>query len=186
MTKRWQSYCPGCGGFLKSEPTTSCNYPCPHCSKELRYTLFPAARGQPSTAGNLGAVEGEAVCFHHDDKRATQECSGCGKFLCALCAVRLSGRFVCPECLRLGVHRREDPLMVKERFIPSDAATIVLLFSVVFFAAAALIAPFAIGLALWSLKHPGSLVRKTRRQAWSIIILGLCVSILSVVLWFRL
>ncbi len=51
------------------------------------------------------AVEGnEATCFYHARRKAVVPCDECGRFLCSLCHVDLSGRNWCPACI--DAHRR--------------------------------------------------------------------------------
>ena len=77
---------------------------CPSCQSEIRVDVYPALFEKPAPVqpGQSLIVESEASCFYHDKKKAVVPCESCGRFLCALCDVELSGQHLCPACLQVG------------------------------------------------------------------------------------
>src|SRR5689334_13425310 len=78
--------------------------PCPSCKAPLQIEIFPAffRRITPGQSAETIMVEGESSCFYHPQKKAAVPCSGCGRFLCALCDCELNGQHFCPACLETG------------------------------------------------------------------------------------
>jgi ribosomal protein S27E len=75
---------------------------CPACRSALSAFILPAMTHPPdaiTSASGERAIEGEAVCFFHPEKRAAASCQRCGRFLCALCDVPFGGKHLCPSCL---------------------------------------------------------------------------------------
>ena len=94
--------CPNCGAFL---PATVAELQslaeCPACLRSTEVTVFPAYE-RPVAVGVAAekvVMEGEATCFYHPANRAQVPCDACGRFLCALCDLDLSGKHLCPQCL---------------------------------------------------------------------------------------
>jgi hypothetical protein len=166
--------CPKCALALDS--TNSANgVECPACRSHLTAMFFPAFDNPPagiSTASGERALEGEAACFFHPEKRAAIACESCGRFLCALCDLPLGARHLCPACLH--ADRRTD--LVNHRTCWSR---VTLLLGVLPLLLSFMIWPFLVftGLAtiftgFWTWKKPGSLVRGPRRWASVVGILG--------------
>lgn len=177
MANRWQQACPGCDLYLELEPVDSGVLPCPSCRMPIEYVLLPAATRHASGAvRSERASEGEASCFQHPHKRATQECAGCGRYLCPLCAVSVAGTCVCPECLRTGKRSGKGPIAERfkgNRFVPADAAMTLSVLGLIILPAAFLTVPAALTLAVLSFFREGSLVNPRRWPAWVAIALSL-------------
>ena len=149
---------------------------CPACRSNLSFTVFPALSHPPesvSTASGEHALEGEAVCFFHAEKRASVACQRCGRFLCSLCDVPFGGRHLCPSCLDAS----KMPELIKRRWIPAQTALLLGMGPVCFCFICAFMWPLlpftglsAIVVACLSWKKPYSLVHGSRR--W-MAILGL-------------
>ena len=73
---------------------------CDKCTRVHQVRAYPAMlrRDAVATGNDLLNAE-DATCFYHEDKRAERACSVCGRFVCALCHIEISGRDVCPECI---------------------------------------------------------------------------------------
>src|SRR6478672_3276968 len=91
--------------------------PCPQCLQELRISVFPPIYRHPTGEGSAGehAIEGEATCFFHPEKRAERPCDRCGRFLCALCDLPVGSRHLCPVCLKAGNEEKALPELVSSR-----------------------------------------------------------------------
>jgi hypothetical protein len=169
MGNRWTEFCPGCGRFVFEEPAESGARECRDCGFVVEYLVAPA-RAKPA-AGARSRLEGESACFNHPLKLAEHECAGCGKFLCALCAVELGGARICPECLHAGRTRRSQApgaladRFVEQAFVPGEVALRLSFVSVVFLPTAVLFAPIALVLSIWGLIRPGGLVGGSRLPA---------------------
>src|SRR5262245_22100640 len=74
---------------------------CPNCGAQVRVEAFAALFRPPAktSAGELAMVEGESVCFYHENKKAAVVCDACGRFLCGLCDCYVHGKHLCPNCL---------------------------------------------------------------------------------------
>jgi hypothetical protein len=164
---------------------------CPACRSQLCAAFFPAFDQPPltiSTASGERALEGEAACFFHPEKRAALACDACGRFLCELCDLPLGARHVCPTCLASGA----APELVTHRTCWSQTALIVgflpLLIGWIVWPFVIVSGLVAIFLALWAWNKPGSLVNGPRRWAavagliGGLLQIGLIVGI-GVLLW---
>ena len=75
---------------------------CPTCRAPLNVQVFPALlRGGAGTLPELAVEGSEATCFYHARKKAVVPCDQCGRYLCSLCQVELSGQNWCPSCIEL-------------------------------------------------------------------------------------
>src|SRR5688572_22347721 len=83
---------------------TGVTHPCPGCHAQLRVEAFVALiqPPRPGVAAEQVLVEGESSCFFHPAKKAAVACDGCGRFLCTVCDIELSGQHLCPQCLESG------------------------------------------------------------------------------------
>lgn len=162
--------CPKCHLALDPAAATAGEeVTCVACRSGLTVRLFPAFTTPPegvSTATGEHAVEGEAACFFHPEKRAAIACERCGRFLCALCDVPFGGKHLCPLCLDAS----KLPELITQRVVWSHVAAIVgvapllllpMCFPLWFFGFVT--GPAAIFLALWKWNAPGSLVYGRRR-----------------------
>ena len=107
--------CPVCTRALPSD-TWNLDYEtyCPTCRAPIMALVFPALLRAGGGAIPEFAVEGgEATCFYHARKKAVVPCDQCGRFLCSLCQVELSGQNWCPSCIDL--HRRQGTLATLDR-----------------------------------------------------------------------
>lgn len=97
--------CPKCGTPAPVGALTLGQFqPCAGCGGGVWAEVFPALNRpmQRGTAGETVLLEGEAVCFYHEGKKAAEVCHACGRFLCGLCDCPLNGKHYCPGCLNTG------------------------------------------------------------------------------------
>jgi hypothetical protein len=98
--------CPRCSaplGVLPGPGRAGLACPNPDCATPFDALLFPAlfeAGAAPELAAP--ALEAEASCFFHAEKKAVQSCQSCGRFVCALCDLELAQKHYCPSCLETG------------------------------------------------------------------------------------
>lgn len=168
--------CPQCALALESDAfATGAPVECPACRSELTAAFFPAFENPPaavSTASGERAIEGEATCFFHPEKRATLACEGCGRFLCALCDLPLGARHLCPSCL--GSDRREELVMQRVCWsrITLLGGVLPILVGLAFWPFLVFTGLATIFVGLWTWKKPGSLVRGPRH--WAAVVGILC------------
>lgn len=168
--------CTRCGAPLpEGAPGAPSLIQCPVCHAKQRVMLFPAFHHSPDAGASpqLILAAGEAACFYHAEKRAVVPCDACGRFLCALCDVKLGEQHFCPSCLqarrepqRLGpVERgrvRYDQIVWSLLIVPLPFCMLV----------APVTATGALGLALWKWRAPPSVVANTRARLITGIILA--------------
>jgi hypothetical protein len=141
---------------------------CPACQSQLSATFLPALTSPPegvTTASGERAIEGEAVCFFHPEKRAANACQRCGRFVCALCDVPFGGKHLCPSCL----DSTKLPELLGNRLIWGRLAMLLGIAPLLggficsfFWFTNLLTGPAAIFVAFWGWKKPPSLVHGHR------------------------
>jgi hypothetical protein len=123
------------------------------------------------------AVAEDSTCFFHGDNQAEKVCDGCGRFLCAVCAVPFAGKTRCPNCIANS--KKDDVRLVASRSLPGGAALGLALLPIVFWPLTLLTSPVALYLAITGRKKPQSLVRPGR---WKLLVAGL-VALLQIGGW---
>ena len=157
-----------------SLPGTLCNtdgiVACPACGGLFQSVVFPALFRpiERGTAGERIGLEGDAGCFYHPGRKAVLACEGCGRFLCALCDVTLSGRHLCPACIESGRKKGKLANLDRHRVLFDEIALALAVYPLVipFFGwfMTPLTAPACLYVALRYWKEPLSLVRRSRWQ----------------------
>src|SRR5262249_22304892 len=80
------SECPKCGTFFRPKPVAP---PTPAAAA-------PAVSPEPISPS---IARGARPCLRHPERMASETCSRCGDFICALCARAFNRRLLCPDCL---------------------------------------------------------------------------------------
>jgi hypothetical protein len=176
--------CPKC--HLGLDPThveAGQEVTCAACRSGLTVRLFPAFTTPPeavSTSSGERALDGEAVCFFHPEKRAATTCERCGRFLCALCDVPFGGKHLCPSCLDTS----KLPDLINRRVVWGAVAANIGLWPLILLVVCFpmwflgfITGPTAIILGLWKWNAPGSLVRG--RRPW-LTVLGILGGLLQI------
>ena len=124
--------CPRCSAALPVQGIADGSLDaCPHCRVPLRVAVLPAAsRPAPAPAMPTPALPGEAVCFHHESRRAVVPCDHCGRFLCALCDLPIGNQHLCSSCLDSGLQRGPGGTLESRRLRPDRIAGSLLLIGV--------------------------------------------------------
>lgn len=137
---------------------------CSQCNSAQRVEFFPAmARPDaPVQAGRTLLAGDEASCFYHPHKQAVIACEECGRFLCALCEVELSGRRLCPGCIKAGQSKRKIKNLENRCVLYDDLALSLALLPLLFFYLTLLTAPVALFLALRHWNSPRGILPRTR------------------------
>jgi hypothetical protein len=152
---------------------------CPSCNSLLRVDVFPAVhRSLPAGhSGETLQMSNEAGCFYHAGKKAVTPCSACGRFVCALCDVALSGRHLCPACFEKGKSKRKIKSLENHRTCYDTIALMVATVPILFYFISIFTAPLAIYLTVRHWNTPASIIPRTRiRFILAFILAGLQIS----------
>lgn len=146
---------------------------CPACEGEFEQVRFPAlaAARRVERAGAIAA--GEANCYFHAENRAEVACDGCGRYVCAVCRVPLSGKNYCPSCLETRADRRKLP--ENHRMLYDRIALVLAFLPLIMWPLTLISAPATLGLCVYAWKKPGSLVPGWRRTR--IVVAGIFATI---------
>jgi hypothetical protein len=169
--------CTGCGTPLPAAvlaaPAAST---CVVCRSTLEVAIFPALyRPLPeASAGDAVLTDGEASCFYHPGKRAVLPCDACGRFLCGLCDLDLSGRHLCVGCVESGRRQGRLTHLESRRTLYDRIALAVAIYPMLVFYFTLISAPIALYIALRYWKAPGSIPRPSRfRFVIAVVLAGL-------------
>jgi hypothetical protein len=167
------SHCPSCKRTLKTAAWRNPRHAhCPNCDVDLEFVPFPALTAVRAVAHSETATLGDdATCFFHSTNRAEAVCSGCGRLVCAVCAVDFAGRCLCPNCIA-GRPSAQQPDAIKSRLLWDSLALSLATLPILMWPLTILTAPSAIGLAIYGWNKPGSLVRGSRVRLVLAMILG--------------
>lgn len=162
--------CPKCKVWLGDlGQTGSFNALCPKCLKPVEMLVFPALY-RPLTAqvtkGEL-AMDGEAVCFYHAQKKAVVACESCGRYICALCDVEFNQQHVCPTCLETGARKKNIQNLERVRTLHGRQAFFLSVIPVL------LTGPIAVFMAIRYWNVPGSLVTPRRWYTRVALVFGI-------------
>ncbi|MFT3831451.1 MAG: hypothetical protein QM691_17275 [Opitutaceae bacterium] len=167
------SNCPSCHRALPRDSwLNERQVHCRHCDSDIEFVSFPALHANRSVARSETATLGEdATCFFHATNRAAAVCSGCGRLLCAVCAVDFAGQCLCPACIANRPTSRPDN--VPSRVLWDSFSLMLATLPLIMWPLTVLTAPTSIGLAIYGWNKPCSLVRGSRGRLVLAIVLGL-------------
>lgn len=175
--------CALCGTPVSPDRWNAGKGTCMGCLAPLTALVFPAASSPPRAVAALAAVEGEASCFYHARRRAETACDQCGRFVCSLCHIDLSGQVWCPLCLE---SQREQGTLtaLQTRRVRYDILVfwLAMLPALVFAPFTIFTSPAAIFVGLWKWKAPMGLVQRYRPRLY----IGLVFAALTMVGWLAL
>lgn len=153
---------------------------CPVCASALRVDVFPALHRPPVIRRGENVVEeGQASCFYHPAKNAEMLCEGCGRFLCALCDIEMSGKHYCPGCLESSKKKGKMPTLQREYTRYDKIAGTLAMVSLVFWPIAIITAPSAIIISIYHWRTPCSLVRKPHGT----FVIAILLSLILLAIW---
>ena len=178
--------CTGCGFPLSNEVLEAREFrPCSFCGSETLALVFPALFTPPAipTAAEMAAGAGDATCFYHASKRAVVPCSQCGRFLCALCSVELSGAAWCPECIEAGRTRKRVVNLENQRTLHDSIALALSTWPALLFYPSLATAPAALFFSIFYWNRPSSIVRRHPKVR---LVLAMIFSLVQIGLWIAL
>ena len=137
---------------------------CPSCNSLVRADVFPAVyRSLPmGPSAETLQMSNEAGCFYHPGKKAVTPCSACGRFVCALCDVVLSGRHLCPACFEKGKSKRKIESLENHRTCYDTIALMVATVPILFYFVTLFTAPLAIYLIVRHWNTPSGIIPRTK------------------------
>lgn len=151
--------CPCCGFVLSSDAAVIV---CANCESRIEATIFPALFRRPESCAQELVLTGEAACYFHAERVAAFACSRCGRFLCPLCRIAWSGEDVCASCLEAAGRGTEGDKLTSSRFHFDSLALTLSTAGVLTGFLSVLIAPLALGLAVFTFKKDCSIAPRSR------------------------
>lgn len=169
--------CPSCRRRLrKTDWIDERSGRCEACRSEFEALTFPALTKTRSVVKpQVIAGTDESTCFFHAENQAEAVCDGCGRFLCAVCAIPSPGGRFCPSCVAAKKTKAETAIPSRVLYdgiafwlaIMAIPAVVVPFFGWLFSIVAG---PATIGVIIFGWKKPASIVHGARR--WRLILAG--------------
>jgi hypothetical protein len=103
----------------------------------------------------------------------------CGRFICALCDVEMSGQHVCPSCIETGLKKRKMPNLENRRVLYDDIAVALSIIPMIFFWPTIVTAPASIYISLCYWKSPTSIIPRSKVR----FIIAILISLLQITVW---
>jgi len=154
--------------------------PCPSCHVPVKIDVFPAFYHglRPGKEGET-LIDDQASCFYHPQKKAVIPCDHCGRFLCALCDVELSGKHLCPACVEKGKKKGRIINLDRHRLLYDGTALRLALLPMITVWLTIITAPITIYLSIRHWNSPMSVIRRTKVR----FILAVVISGLQILAW---
>lgn len=174
--------CPKCQATLAKEYfNTEKPAHCPVCRVDFRTDVYPAMFRplERSGTGDVLTADRQASCFFHEHKKAVIACNSCGRFLCALCDLEISGRHICPLCLQSGRSKRKLKNFENNRVCYDSIALYVAVLPMLVFWLTVLSAPIAIFISIRHWKSPSSIIPRTKVR----FVVAICIAALQISGW---
>jgi hypothetical protein len=170
MTRGPALPCPACKRTYEALDWIDANHcRCLKCQEDFDFFPFPALVATKEVVRPQAvAVAEDSTCFFHGENQAEKVCDGCGRFLCAVCAVPFAGKTLCPNCIANS--KKDDVRLVASRFLPGSAALSLALLPILLWPFTLLTSPIALYLAITGWKKPQSLVKPGR---WKLVVAGI-------------
>lgn len=173
MTRGPALSCPACERSHEAIDWIDANHcRCLRCQEDFDFFPFPALVARTEVAKPQAvAVAEDSTCFFHVENQAEKVCDGCGRFLCAVCAVPFAGKTKCPNCIANS--KKDDTRLVASRVVPGGAALMMAVLPLVvwpFTFLTFLTSPVALYLSIAGWKKPQSVVSPGR---WKLVVAGL-------------
>ncbi len=160
---------------------------CTLCGAVNQVWLFHAALTSAPLVHPEIALEGEATCYEHSDKRAIGACQRCGRFVCQFCSVEFGTEVLCPSCVMQSSVMKGGVAggsVAAAKLNPSrtmfDSVALILpLATLITWPFTIITAPASLVLSLVKWKQPISPVRPNR---WRFV-LAIIISLIMIGLW---
>jgi len=159
-------------------------HPCPGCQALLRVEAFRALIEPPrlGRAAEQVIVEGESSCFFHPAKKAAVACDGCGRFICSVCDIELSGQHLCPQCLESGKRRGKLGQIESSRTLYDSLALTLATYPLLIFYFTLITAPMALYVTIRHWNAPRSVIG---RGKWRFVVAAV-LAVMQIAGWITL
>ena len=158
--------------------------PCSSCQALIRAEVYPALfRPVSIPLAEKVSLAGEAGCFYHPHKKAVTPCDACGRFLCGLCDVELSGQHLCTACLESGKKKGKFKSLDSQRVLYDRIALGTAILPMLLCWTSLIGAPIALYIAIRYWKEPCSILGDSKGRFVIAIILA-SLQILGWVIFF--
>lgn len=159
-----QVACPECGRNLPPDFAGAGQFlPCPGCLESVRIFAYPALHRAATGETALPALASDdASCFYHPAKQAVVACDSCGRFLCALCDIEISGNHRCPGCLETGKRKGKLETVENRRVLYDGLALTLAIVPILAWPLTLLTAPAALFVVVRFWRQPLSILPRTR------------------------
>lgn len=149
---------------------------CPSCGASVELTVFPALVRPPARVdvGEHLIVDGESTCFYHAAKKAATVCAACGRFLCSLCAVEISGEQMCPGCMESGMKKGKMRNLAREHVHYDELALLLAALGALLFFLTPVVAPMS---AYYIIRYWRAPLSAAPRRRWRFVLAGVLVVI---------
>lgn len=155
--------CPRC---RIRQPAPSINtgglLPCPGCGTPIRADVFKAftrSEEKGTSAENI-LVSGDAECFEHAGIKAVVACDACGRLLCDLCRVELSGQNICMRCLQSARDKKKIDALQNRRVLNDAIALHLAFWPVMMIFPSIITAPAALFFTIRHWRTPAGVLKK--------------------------
>jgi len=147
---------------------------CPECRSKIIIDTFPALfrEAAPGVPGEAVLAADQSSCFFHPAKRAIIACESCGRFLCTLCDIELSGRHLCSVCIERETAKGKFQQLENHRVRYDDVALALAIWPMLMIWITCITATASIYVALRYWKSPRSIVRGNSFRFISAIIIS--------------
>jgi hypothetical protein len=152
---------------------------CTLCGSHNTVYAFPAMLAAGSAYRQEPALEGEASCFDHPNKRALSACRQCGRFVCQLCSVEYGSEVWCPSCVAGRSGQAREANLEPSRTLYDSLALSLPLISLVVWPLTAVAAPATLVIAAARWSRPLSILRRSR---WRFVV-AIAIAILEIGGW---
>jgi B-box zinc finger len=147
---------------------------CTRCGSANTVRAFPAALAPANAPARQElALDGEAACFDHPNKRAVAACQQCGRFVCRLCSVEFGARILCPSCVAAGSGIAKVANLQTSRTLYDSIALIAPLVTLPVWPFTLIASPGAMVFTVMKWSQPISLVRRARWRFVLAFLIGL-------------
>lgn len=165
--------CPKCRTPLAAD-TYNLGVPseCPGCRAAVQVEVFPAIIEPPriGSAAERIMLDGESSCFFHPAKKAVVPCDGCGRFLCSICDIELSGQHLCPQCLESGKKKGKLTQLETRRTLYDSMALAFAIYPLLIIWLTIITAPLTLYIVIRHWKKPTSIIPRTK---WRFVVAAL-------------
>jgi uncharacterized paraquat-inducible protein A len=180
------AFCPICHHLLT---TSQWNLPdftaCPNCHAPTRTLVFPAIARARSVTRPEPRRETEAGCFFHNNSRAENVCSSCGRFLCSLCTLEFGTQKLCPDCIYKRRRQSSEPLFRDQTILFDNIALLLLIIPVLcllYVYVGLIFSGFALAIVIIGWRHQRPLVPRSRYR----FVLAAALSLIEGIGWIAL